>query len=140
MPWKACDAMDGKVRFVGEFLKGEQTISELCRQLGVSRKTGYKWIRRYQAHGAGGLHDHHRRSKTHPNATEDGVVKAVLEVRRAHMTWGPRKIAAWLRERDPKLRVPAASTVGEILKRYGLVRSRRPREYRAERPELLTVE
>jgi len=129
MPWKETHVEEERMRFVAGWLDedSEWTMRELCEAFGVSRKTGYKWIERYAVSGLEGLRDQSRAAKTHPNALAAALVEHLLEVRRRHRFWGPRKIVAWLRREQPALAWPAASTVGDILKRHGLVRPRRRR-------------
>src|ERR1017187_2062854 len=127
MPWKTSSAMEEKLRFVFEYDRDEQTMTELCRQFEVSRETGYVWLRRYRQHGLEGLLKLNRAPERHPNQTAAAIEQAVLELRQAHMRWGPRKLKRIL-ERDQAGRGwPATSTMGEIVKRAGLVVERRKR-------------
>lgn len=119
--------MDGRAQFIVECLRGELTMSELCRKYEVSRKTGYKWWTRFEAGGRGQLADRSHAARAHPNATPDVTVMLVLEARKTHPTWGPRKLRAWLAMKYPRLVLPAPSTLGLLLKRHGLARPRRPR-------------
>ena len=129
MPWKEIDAVDQRMRFVADYLREEWSFSELCRRYGVSRPVGYKWVARYVNEGLKGLHHRTRAPHRHPNATPTEVVELVLEARRAHPKWGPRKLLRVLETRYPGLELPVASTVGNILRRHGLSapRRRRPR-------------
>jgi len=125
MPWKANSVMEERARFVFEQERGERTMSELCQSFGVSRETGYVWLRRYREQGLAGLVELDRGARRHPNQTPEESERAVLELRQAHMRWGPRKLKRIL-ERDQPHRVwPAASTIGALLKREGLVVARR---------------
>src|SRR5271166_4308392 len=113
--------MEEKVRFVVEYERDEQTMTELCEQFGIARETGYIGLRRYRAQGLEGLLARNRAARSHPHQTPAEIEAAVLELREAHMRWGPRKLKRIL-ERDQPGRVwPAASTIGEIVKRAGLV-------------------
>jgi transposase InsO family protein len=125
MPWNRTDWMSERVKFIAAYLECEASFTDLCRDFGVSRKTGYKWVRRYEAHGAAALEDHSRAPHSHPNAVPAHVIQAVLTVRRRHPRWGPRKLQVLLRRRQPRMVLPAASTIGDLLKRNGLVRPRR---------------
>jgi transposase InsO family protein len=129
MPWKETHVEEERMRFVAACLDEESdwTMSELCEAFGVSRKTGYKWLERYEEFGVQGLRDQCRAPKTRPNAMAAAVVKRLLELRRRHRFWGPRKIVAWLEREEPTISWPAVSTAGEILKRHGLVGPRRRR-------------
>jgi transposase InsO family protein len=125
MPWKETCPMDERVRFMAEYLRLEQSMAELCRAYGISRKTGYKLVARYEAGGVPGLQDRSRAPHRHPNAVGASAVDAILAVRARHPRWGPRKLRAWLSARTATRRWPAASTIGAILQRYGLTVPRR---------------
>ena len=127
MPWKETCAMDQKVGMVGDYLRGEFSITELSRHFAVSRKTIYKWVGRYKVEGAKGLEEHSRAPGTHPNATAPWVARELVAAKLIHQRWGPKNLLALLWGRYPGVRWPAASTAGEILKRQGLVISRRRR-------------
>jgi putative transposase len=125
VPWKETGPMDERLKFVGMYLSQEWSMSALCRDFGVSRKTGYKWIERYREGGAAGLVDRSRAPLSNPQAVPRAIVQAVLAARGKHPTWGPRKLRVWL-ERESGTRIwPAASTIGEILRRRGLSVQRR---------------
>lgn len=113
--------MNEKMKFVGDVLKGERTMTELCRTYGIARKTGYKWLERYHAAGPSGLEEVTHKPKTCPQATPEDIVNQVLEVRYKYPTWGARKIHAKLEKSRPDTEWPAVSTISEILKRAGLV-------------------
>jgi transposase InsO family protein len=119
--------MEEKLRYVFEYERDERTMAELCAQFGICRDTGYVWLRRYREYGLKGLSEANRAARHHPNQTAVGIEQAVLERREAHMRWGPRKLKRIL-ERDQPGRVwPATSTIGEIVKRAGLVVPRKKR-------------
>ena len=114
---------------VSEYAKGERTMTELCGELGISRKTAYKWLARYEVDGPGGLVDRSKAPHSHPNRVDAVVTEALLMARKAHPHWGARKIVAWLAKAQPRLELPAASTVSALYAKYGLSqpRSRRRR-------------
>ena len=116
--------MDERLRFVAACLAEEDTMVELCAAFGISRKTGYKWLARYRERGAAGLYELPRAPHFHGRATALDVVERIVAEKEAHPLWGPKKIVARLRRRQPELAWPAASTAGEILKRHGLVKGR----------------
>jgi transposase InsO family protein len=99
---------------------------ELCVRYNISRKTGYKWLDRFDAGGRAALHDRSRAPHTCPHASET-VAHLICEARRAHPTWGPGKLLDWLTPRHPDIEFPAASTAGDLLARNGLVKKRRRR-------------
>ena len=113
--------MEEKLRFVFEYERDEQTMSELCASFGISRETGYVWLRRYRELGKLGLVELNRAARRHPNQTPREIEQLVLELRQAHMRWGPRKLKRVLERDQGGRRWPAVSTMGEIVKRAGLV-------------------
>jgi putative transposase len=124
VPWRTTSAVDERLRFVADYLEGVATMTELADVYGISRETGYLWVRRYQAEGPAGLHDRSRRPHHVANATAPAVIDALIAARRRHPTWGPKKLLAhdW-----PVAERPALSTASAILKRAGLVDRRRRR-------------
>ena len=127
MPWRKTAPMDQRTQFIADHLRETQTITELCDRYGVSRKTGYKWIDRYLRLGPAGLEEHSRRPHRAPNQTADEIVAAILEARHRHPVWGGKKLRALLQRRHPRWTLPARSTVCDILRRHGLVPTRRSR-------------
>jgi putative transposase len=125
MPWKESRAVDERKRFIAEWKKGEEDFAELCRRFGIARETGYKWKRRYAAEGEAGLAERSRAPQHCPQAMGEAVAEAILGLRREHPRWGPRKLRAYLAARRPQQRWPAASTMGALLQREGLVQRRR---------------
>lgn len=133
MPWRQTDPVLERTRFVLEHERSGLSISELCRRYGISRPTGYQWIRRYRAEGMDGLLDRSRRPLESPRKTPPEVVEKLIALRAKKPTWGPKKLLARLSRLHPELTLPAPSTVSAILKRRGLVEPRRRRQRPAER-------
>jgi len=102
-------------------------MAELCRHYGISRKTGYKMLSRWEQDGVEGLKDLSHAPHRHPNQTAAPIEEVVLRLRGAHMRWGPRKLRRWLETHQPAQAWPAPSTIGALLKRAGLTHPRRPR-------------
>jgi transposase InsO family protein len=127
MAWKTSSVMDEKLRFVFEYERDEETMGELCVRHGISRETGYVWLRRYREAGVAGLVELNRAPRSHPNRTAAAVEHAVLDLRQAHMGWGPRKLKRILERDQPGQVWPATSTIGEIVQRAGLVAARKKR-------------
>ncbi len=125
MPWKETCTMDERMRFIGLYLEHEWSMAALCREFGISRKTGYKLVWRYLVEGLRGLEDRSRAPRHHPHAVSTETEVAIVAARQLHPTWGPRKLRAWLQGQDGASRWPAASTIGEVLRRRGLVVPRR---------------
>src|SRR5215470_19405873 len=99
MPWKTSSVMEEKLRFVFEYEQGQRSMRELCERYEISRETGYVWLRRYRETGVSGLVERSRAAERHPNQTAAEIEQKVLELRQAHMRWGPRKLKRVL-ERD----------------------------------------
>jgi transposase InsO family protein len=129
MPWRRTILEDQRIQFIVDALYGESTITELCQSFGISRKTGYKWLDRYDELGVVGLVDRSRAPHHHPNAVSSEIAARLVAIRQKHPTWGARKLLAWLRMREPKLPLPAVSTVCALLKRLELVGPRRLRRH-----------
>ena len=126
MPWKATSVVDERMMFVSRVRNGER-VSELCREYGISRKTGYKLLERYKNSGLAGLEDKSRARLTVRHRTSTEMEELLIEARRSHPTWGARKLFAWLSQRRPELRVPAISTISRVLRRHDLVQPKRQR-------------
>ena len=138
MAWKETHVMDERMRFIGEWLADEVSLAELCRRYGVSRKTGYKYIERYQAEGPAGLEDRSRAPHRHPNAIDAEREATILALRTKHPTWGAKKLKSWLEDRRREEEWPARSTITEMLDRHGLVRRRKLRRRGASHLSPLT--
>ena len=135
LPWKETNAESERMRFIELKATGVETVADLCRWFGISRKTAYKLIGRYEAHGRDGLRDRSRAPHRHANATPRDVAERIVKAKRAHPSWGPKKLVAWLRSREPDAAWPAPSTASGILDRGGLVKRRkRRRRYRPGQP------
>ena len=133
MPWQGVSTVDLRVQFVIEFLSGLQTMSELAAAYDVSRKTGYKWVERYERAGPVGLLDRSRRPARSPTAVAPAVVAGVLAARQRKPYWGARKLRQWLITQDPRVPWPGRSTIHTLLRRHGAVRQRSPRRHLAPR-------
>jgi putative transposase len=127
MPWKETCAMEQKMQMIKCWKSGEFTITDLSFLHDVSRKTIYKWLKRYREEGPTGLGDRSRATMQHSNATRSEVTDRILAIKRRHVRWGPKKVVAWLKEQYQEEKWPAISTVSEILKREGLVNPRKKR-------------
>ena len=123
MPWKECSVMDERMRFVARRLAGEP-MAELCREFGISRKTGYKIFDRYQQCGIHGLTDRSRRPYRYANQLPVPVETYILTVKREHASWGARKIRERVTRRFAGIPIPATSTIHAVLDRHGLVERR----------------
>ena len=128
MPWKASSVMEERLRFVARLLDGE-AMSEVCREFGISRKTGYKIFDRYKEHGLEALTDRSRRPVRYANQLPSQIETLIVRLKSEKPHWGARKIRELLvRRLDGDIKVPAKSTIHAVLDRHGLVkRSRVPR-------------
>src|SRR5215510_5204979 len=131
MPWKASSVMDERLRFVARLLDGEQ-MSLVCREFGISRKTGYKIFDRYKEHGLEALTDRSRRPVHYANQLPAQLESFIISLKRNKPHWGARKIRELLLRRLPgDLRLPAKSTIHAVLDRHGLVKRMGKRRSRA---------
>ena len=127
VPWKNVSPEMEQVQFIERWQQGRGSFMELCRAFDISRKTGYKRVLRFKSWGWDGLGDRSRAPHCHPNRTDRGVADRIVTARLEHPTWGPKKLVAWLRDREPDVLWPAPSTVGDLLERAGLVPRRKGR-------------
>jgi putative transposase len=134
MPWREMSPMQQRLEFVREYATELFTMTELAAQYGISRKTGYKWLARYEADGADGLRDHSRRPHQSPHATDPDLVARLIAVRRRHPRWGAKKLLAVAARRDPRVPWPSRSTVCTWLKQRGLATPHRRRPPSAHTP------
>ena len=123
MPWRECSVMDERMQFVARRLAGEP-MAALCREFGISRKTGYKIFDRYQHCGLHGLTDRSRRPYRYANQLPEQVEQYILTVKREHASWGARKIRERVARRFAGIPIPARSTIHAVLDRHGLVARR----------------
>src|SRR5436190_4070595 len=131
MPWMERSPVDERKDFVQKARSRSYGMSELWDRFSISRKTGYKWLRRAEEGGWPGLEDRSRRPARSPLAMPREVEEAIVRARCQHPLWGARKILDYLKRRCPELPLPAASTAGRLLDRHGLVqRRRRARRWR----------
>lgn len=124
MPWKEKTPVELRAEFVDAARSGLYSMSELCDRYGVSRKTGYKWLNRFEAAGAAGLKDRSRAPLTSPQRISAPVTALILEARRAHPTWGPHKVLDYLHAHHEGMELPAVSTAGDLMAREGLTQRR----------------
>ena len=127
MPWNETEPMLEREKFVVAVKSGELTFTAQCERFGISRKTGYKLMNRFEAEGLAGLADRSRAPGHCPHALSSEVVGRILALKQTHPTWGPRKLRDRLKWDFPEQKWPARSTVGELLARHGLVKSPTPR-------------
>jgi putative transposase len=127
MPWQETCTVELREQLVLGVLSGEASMAALCRRAGVSRKTAYKWLKRFRETGRVGLVDRSRARHTQEHRVSGLARSLILDVRYRHKTWGVKKILPYLERRHPWLELPCQSTAGEILKQAGLSRPQKRR-------------
>ena len=130
MPWSTRSTVEARLQLI-RLVEAGEPIAAAARECGVSRPTAYKWLERYRENGEEGLEDRSTAPHSIPHRTPRSVVEKCLQVRRQYPTWGPKKIRAWLRLKEPGIDWPAVSTIGYWLDKAGLVERRR---YRVRTP------
>lgn len=123
MPWKECDKMSERLKFVGRLLNGEK-MTDLCLEFGISRVTGHKIWKRYELEGLKGMNDRSKRPWRIANQTPSSIERLILETKKKYPTWGAPKILSYLERKQSGLQLPVRSTVHAILDRHGLVKHR----------------
>jgi putative transposase len=137
MPWRETSPMNERIRFVADFQHGLLSMTELCERYYISRKTGYKWLDRFEEEGPGGLQERSRRPLHCPHKTPEHIEEEIVQARLRHPSWGPKKLLALLKRRHCEWKWPGISTVADILKRNGLITKsrRRPRQGHPGKPD-----
>jgi putative transposase len=125
MPWQERSPMDLRMQFVLEWQSGCWTMTDLCADYQISRKTGYKWVGRHEVSGPGGLHDQSRRPHHSPRATAAELVEVLLALRQRHPRWGAKKLLTLAARDNPTAPWPSRSTVCDLLKAHGFITPRR---------------
>jgi transposase InsO family protein len=136
MPWKETEVMKLREEFVFKAMNGRASMSELCQEYGVSRKTGYKWLERFREHGLTGLCNASRRPHGSPNALSEAMVCKLIRLKMARPTWGPKKLINVYTRQYGEADAPSLSSVKRVLEKAGFVTHRR----RARRGENARVE
>ena len=132
MPWKGVTVTEQRQRFLEDYQLNYYSITELAERFCISRNTAYKWINRFKENGQSGFQELSRRPHRCPWQTEEGIVEELVDARKAHPKWGPKKLLDLMQKRNPGRELPAISTAALILKRNELVKPRR--RYRRAHP------
>src|SRR3990172_9472760 len=101
MPWKGVTVNEERRRFLQEFRLGYYSVSDLADRFSISRQTAHKWIRRLEHYGQTGFHERSRRPYNSPSQTDPAIVEAFVGLRKAHPTWGARKLLDLMHHRNP---------------------------------------
>lgn len=128
MPWQESSPMSERLLFIQACLDRREKIVEICDRFGISEKTGHKWLKRFREGGPAGLGDRSHAPQTRGDLVAPAVAARIVALRRQHPLYGAEKLRDWLLQNEPATRWPAASTIGALLQRAGLIRRRhRPR-------------
>ena len=127
MPFAETHVVDERTRFIEDVHRSLRSFKAICESYGISRPTGYAWLKRWQAEGPPGLQNRSSRPMNCPWATPFDLVEIILKVRRAHDDYGAKKIIWYLERNRPELALPSRTTVHNILLRHDLVPKRRKR-------------
>jgi putative transposase len=125
--------MSERLAFIQACLNRSERIVDVCDQFGSSEKTGHKFLRRFQADGLAGLEDRSHAPRAQPHRMSADVAARIIALRRRHPRYGAQKLRDWLVRNELTTSWPAASTIGELLKRAGLIRSRQRARGAAQR-------
>lgn len=128
MPWMEDSKVEQRLQFILKVRQEGIPIKQACQHFDISRPTGYKWLDRYDEEGIEGLKDRSRAPDTIPHKTDEQTEEAICALRQQYPQFGPKKLRAWLCREHPDANWPAASTIGDILKRNGLIEERKTRD------------
>jgi transposase InsO family protein len=121
--------VEQRKRFIEDHRLGLYATKELCARYSISRKTGYKWLDRFEEGGRSALVDRSRAPHHCPHLISEEIARLICDARSRHPSWGPEKLLDWLRPRHPGVTWPAVSTAGDLLARRGMVKKRRRRRH-----------
>lgn len=120
MPWKEVTAMEQKKKFIEAYRQKNTPFTNLCLEFGITPKTGYKYVKRFQELGILGLNEVSRRPKTSPLKTPERIEQIIVDVRRLHPSWSGEKIARYLKNKGYE-KLPTEKTMNRIIKRHGFI-------------------
>lgn len=119
MPWEDRSTMRIREECIQKAINKQCTVSQLCKEYQVSRKTIYKWLARYQEEGVFGLDDRSRRP-TRVVITDSITVDSIINCRKKFPAWGGRKLRQYLIDQGTR-KVPCEATFNRILKKHDLI-------------------
>lgn len=128
MPWNTNETMNLKVQMISDWISERLNITDLSQKYSLSRPTVYKWIHRYDKYGIDGLKEQKKIPLHSPNQTPADVVELIVQEKLRNRHRGPKKVYVQLRKKYPELEFPSPSTIGEWLKKRGLVNERKKRK------------
>ena len=127
MPWRITDTMDQKIQLIADWQTNYFSVTDLSNKYGISRPIIYKWLNRYEELGIDGLKEQSRAPIHSPNQTKDDIVELIVKEKLKNRNRGPKKIYNQLKTQYPNIDWPTPSTIGEWLKKHGLVKKRKKR-------------
>jgi transposase InsO family protein len=125
MPWKEVTLVEERLKFVLKAFKSKENFTEQCRRFGISTKTGYKWLKRFEEGGVAGLKDQPTIAKDVRNKTDDKTLRRIVRLKKRYKSWGAKKIHALYIKKYPDEYVPCRTTIEAILKREGFTKKKR---------------
>lgn len=128
MPWNEVTVMSSKIEFIKRYLKKECSITSLCNEFDISRKTGYQLIKKYNEDG---FTLRSRRPLRSPNKTSEMMENKILAIRDKHPCWGGAKIRAYLLNKEKQIELPHTNTINAILKRHGRITESESEKHKA---------
>lgn len=131
MPWKVSHVMNERMKFVMRLENGER-MTDLCEELGISRKTGYKFLQRYRDAGPIGLLDESRRPHTLARKFPEEIKQHVIQAKKEHPTWGSKKLYVELEQQNGGIKLPCGGTIHAWLDQNGLVKKRGRKRYKSD--------
>jgi len=132
MTWRNKTVEEERLDFILMIANSTLTFEEICNHYQISRKTGYKWLKRYQLHGQEGLKDLSRKRLTQEHKICEEIKESIIAVKKQYPLWGPKKIHAFMKISFSDKSLPSVSSIGNILKDYDLCQSRRYRKHIAK--------
>lgn len=136
MPWRESSPMSERKAFIRACTDRRRRIADICIEFGISEKTGYKILKRYRDFGETGLEDRSHAALAHRFRISEEIKERIIQLKRSFPHYGPRLIHDRLIQHEPLTHWPAASSIGELLKREGLVLARRRKNRDKESREL----
>jgi putative transposase len=131
MSWGVSKVEEKRREFIDQCHGDTAFLTDICREFGISRKTAYKWLRRYEEEGVDGLKDRSKAPHRQSQKTNEEAIRHILALKKQKEAWGPKKIRARLEEDWPMVQFPSVTTIGNILEQHGLTV---PRKYRRRYP------
>lgn len=127
MPWKELKPMDQKIQMISDWQTKQLNITDISYKYGISRKTVYKWLNRYEQIGIDGLKDFSRKPNISPHQTPEEIIELIIKEKLKNRKRGPKKICVQLKKQYPVINIPTPSTIGHWLDKNGLVEMRKRR-------------